>query len=161
MTKILSTQAVYIEGVLHLVRDLHNLPQVGANSLEVEVITSSDGMCLLIMDDKDNRSTDDDWSIEQRWCEEDQQIIAETSEEVSEPVVPTLQRNSRHKGPLPGCYLCDHEMCVCVCGGFCGHGLSLCQKRHKIACVIYGHVWHRRFCALRLNACRWVWKKSA
>lgn len=59
-------------------------------------------------------------------------VIAEIVEEVSETVVPTLcARHNRSQKPL-----CDHEIRE-ECNE---HALSPQQKRHKITCVIHGHL---------------------
>lgn len=71
--------------------------------MEVEVTTSSDdGMCLPMVDDKENHSTDGD-SNQSSICdgEMDQRVVAETVEEASEPVVPTLWGSTRQKRPPP------------------------------------------------------------
>ena len=45
--------------VPHYVRDLCPFPHSGSSSVENEIVISSDEICLLVMDDKDNLSVDD------------------------------------------------------------------------------------------------------
>lgn len=65
----------------------------------------------MVDDEYDHLTDGDSHQLSRSDGEEDPQVVAETVEELSEPVVPTFWRSTRHKRPpSSNCYLFNHEI---------------------------------------------------